>query len=221
MYKRMNGTIALLAGILFTGSVTVAQEDKENVKAAPSPKDEWNLGVRGSLLLPSDSNLDEIYGTLPYFGIELIRWYAIEPERTQWGYRASYSFTDQDGEPIIIGSGFSDTSSNITIFRVQATGLIRFRKESETTYSYIGFGIGFYSLEEELDVGGFKVSGSDDPVGFHFLSGIVFDNKQGQDSSGSSSVFFLEATFSSVSIDGVGSSNIGGLELGGGVRFKF
>lgn len=183
------------------------------------------IGLRAEYYMPSDSDLDDIYGAGPVFGGEILfRMSASVSIGFQGGYYA------KSGKPLVLTgiSGINVTSnsvySDIKIIPVVFNGYYHFPSQSSLK-PYIGAGIGYYMLKEDME--GSLFYSYRDYYGYYHYDSIDFDEHADEAGSGISLFFgiqtgilFVELKYTSVNIDTEGLvDNYGGIHICGGLRF--
>jgi hypothetical protein len=141
-----------------------------------------SAGLRVGGFVFSDSDADDIYGPLPVFGIDLIKFHFFDlPLAAQ----TSFDFAGGDGDPDVSGPGVIASDSDIFLFNWRLSLLVEpppgawgNRDGSFYVTPYAGGGIGVHYVEETVDVdtvsGSASDTNSDANVGFHIMAGIDF-----------------------------------------------
>ena len=181
---------------------------------------ETEFDIKTGYFMPTESAMDEIYGSGFTVGGDLIFWFE------EWGLGLGLDYWKKDGTPYTYtygssyyGATYLSSSCEASKTNFTITGLYRM-KSPKKVYPYFGAGLDICKFEEELKVttsySSMRASGSENGYGAHLLAGVDILVSEAV------SVFF-EANLSSILIDtGCVSGddfNIGGFTLYGGIRF--
>jgi len=143
--------------------------------AAPAFAAGGYLGIEGGAVWPEDVSLSG--GNLSFdtgWSLGAVAGYNFGT----WRREGEYAYRSNDGSATVSAgtSGVSETGGGDTVTNaLMLNAFYDFRMVSPTVYPYLGAGMGFAWVDQEVTTPSFRVDDSDTVFAYQFIAGIGFD----------------------------------------------
>jgi len=133
------------------------------------------LGIEGGAVWPEDVSLSG--GNLSFdtgWSLGAVAGYNFGT----WRLEGEYAYRSNDGSATVSAgtSGVSETGGGDTVTNaLMLNAFYDFRMVSPTVYPYLGAGMGFAWVDQEVTTPSFRVDDSDTVFAYQFIAGIGFD----------------------------------------------